>query len=149
MWLNTIGGTIFYSLGGVPFWIAFSVGVLDWSVSLILIYYGTGWIKSFLGKREMTKFLIQRWTQLRERIPKITTEKKRIRQRKKVNWLMKRGGWILIMMNFIPFLPALSIAIIIAVKMVKMKHGLFYLLLGNFFRCLIYCLTIYYLIPSP
>jgi len=143
---NGWGGITTYRFLGVPFYITLSFVVLYWSGTLLLTYYGTGWIaKRTMEWKNINNLIgiLKKWWKRAVRILKF---RKRLVE-KSVFWLINQKKWVTIALTFVPYVPQLPTATIIAAKLMKIKYALPILLLGNAFRSLILVATIYQLFP--
>ena len=146
LFFNGWGGVTTYRFLGVPFYITLTLITLYWSGTLLLTYYGTGWVTRRMTKRKSINSLIKilrKWWGKVMRNPKF---RKRLTE-KGVFWLINQKKWVVLALTFIPYVPQLPTITIIAARLMKIKHALPILLLGNAFRTFVLVATIYQLFP--
>jgi|GEM_PF-5795772 len=146
MILNGWAAVIYWNLQGIPFWQATISLTTYWSITLIFTYWITNPIILFLKK---IFYFLKKWEPLGVLIDKILKKIKGFGlnieiKEKTINWLIKRKGIVIGILTFIPYIPELPTATIIAARIVKMKYGLAILLAGNAFRVFILCYTVYW-----
>ena len=164
MWLEILGGLAsmiiyplvgigFYRLAGIAFGITFSILVVREIVYLILAYYGfSGALTSKPFKKLINWIaLIVLGQKIKLKLDEVVGDYKQRRNNKKhesisnkkiVNWILDHNRTALIL-SFIPFVPWLPTSSIIAVRLTKIKYGLFLLCLSTLFRAFVCCLLIY------
>jgi len=140
MVLNGWAAVIYWRVHGVPFWIATLMLTAYWSLTLALTYFGTGWSIKALKKWGPSKTLIEKWKEI-NRIYKANPLPRR--SERLVRWLSRKKGWIVFSLTFIPYVPELPTATIVAARTMKLRYALPILLIGNAFRVLILCCTVY------
>lgn len=147
LFFNGWSGVTTYRFLGVPFHITLALITLYWSGTLLLTYYGTGWITKRMTEWKSINSLIKilkKWWKKAIRVQKI---RKRLTERG-VFWLINQKKWVVLVLTFIPYVPQLPTITIIAARLMKIKHALPILLLGNAFRTFILVATIYQLFPT-
>lgn len=147
-WSNDLAGLILYYLKGVPFWILILLTIVKWSIFVLLAFYGTGWIFRRIEKFPRTKLFIERASQrINGLSQRIYHRDKENLHNKSVVWLLERKEWIVVLLAFVPYVPVIPTAVIVVVRLMKIKHGLFFLLLGSALKATVFCLTIHNLLP--
>ena len=138
---NTILAASLFWKGETFFWITVSA-IVGWtSLTLVITYFGTEWIKKWVKNQRFLKDAYNRIYALYSQNGfKIRNDKK---QKQINNWLVKRKDWIVIVLGFVPFVPWLPTGVIVTTKILGIKNGLMHLLLGNFFRNWIVCFSVY------
>ena len=147
LFFSGIGGVTAYRLMGVPFHITLIFVTLYWSGTLLITYYGTGWIVKKIKKWESVNIFINSSKKWWEKKIRVLSKRKRFRE-KAVLWLTEQKEWVVLLLTFIPYVPELPTITIIAARLMKIKYALFFLLLGNFFRTFILVATVYQFLPS-
>ena len=140
MILNGWAATIYWRIHGVPLWTATLMLTAYWSLTLVLTYFGTGWVIKVLKKWGPSENLIER---LKETNRIYKTNPLYRKNRRLVKWLSRKKGWIVFSLTFIPYVPELPTATIVAARAMKLRHALPILLIGNAFRVSILCCTVY------
>ena len=150
--VNDIAGVVFYHLSGIPLIITVGIITVKWSLFLLLIFYGIEYVAIYLKRWRAAKAIIALIEKVSVEINGNTVEiygkRKRKTRRKLTGWFVERKEWIVLSAGFIPYVPILPTAVIIAVRLMRIRYGLFFLLLGNAFKATAFCLAIYSLIPS-
>ena len=136
-------GISFYYLRGVPFlWIVILISV-KWVLGMLLIFYATSWLV-----KNIRKFLFVEKIEARHRkLFKIFPPKKD-KENKTLNWILKRKNGMVIFLSFVPYSNLLGIATIVAVRTLKIKYGIFILLVATVFKALVFCFTFQYFFQS-
>ncbi|HDJ30585.1 MAG TPA: hypothetical protein ENF31_01340 [bacterium] len=144
---NGIGGVTAYRLLGIPFHITFFIVTVYWSCTLLLTYYGTGWIAKRIRKWKYINILISSATGWWRQKMVLLQSQERLRE-KCILWLVKQKEWVVMVLTFVPLIPELPTITIIAARLMKIKYALPILLTGNLFRTFVLVATIYQLLPS-
>lgn len=144
---NGLGGVTTYRLLGVPFHTTLAFVTLYWSGTLLLTYYGTGWIAERTTKWESINSLIKILKKWWRKVIRTLKFRKRLIERG-VFWLINQKKWVTLALSFIPYVPQLPTITIIAARLMKIRYALPILLLGNAFRTFILIATIYQLFPA-
>ena len=140
MVLNGWAAVIYWRVHGVSFWLATLMLTAYWSLTLTLTYFGTGWLIKVLKKWGLSKSLIEKLKEI-NRIYRANPLSRR--NGRLARWLSQKKGWIVFSLTFVPYVPELPTATIVAAKAMKLRHALPILLIGNAFRVLILCCTVY------
>ena len=143
---NGIGGVLTYRLLGVPFHITLAFVTIYWSGTLLLTYYGTGWIAKRLVKRKSIKDLIKTLRKWWEKATRTLRFRKKLTERG-ILWLINQKGWIVLALSFVPYVPQLPTMTIIVTRLMRLRWGLPILLIANAFRTFILVATIYQISP--
>jgi hypothetical protein len=142
MWLHPEITVTFWAKAGVPIWQTFIYVVLWTSLTLTITYYGVGLAERWLINTGITKEITIKkwrgWWQSRNNNFKTAGPKKRV-----INWLGRQKNWIILACGFVPFVYGLPAAVIVTVKVLKIRNGLLILFIGNVFRSGIICVSIY------
>lgn len=144
---NGLGGVTTYRLLGVPFHITLAFVVIYWSGTLLLTYYGTGWIAKRVARRESINNLIKTLKKWWGKATKTLKFQRKLTERG-VFWLINQKNWITLALSFMPYIPQLPTMTIIAARLMKIRRALPILLIGNAFRTFILVVTIYKLFPT-
>jgi len=139
MVLNGWAAVIYWRIQGVSFELAFLMLTVYWSFTLLLTYFGTGWIIDILKKWSLTKELSIKIAEFRKMNPLYN------RRDGIIDWLTRRKTSIIFILAFIPCIPEIPTLVIIATRIIKIKHGLSILLAGNIFRVFVLCYAVYFL----
>lgn len=139
MVLNGWAAVIYWRIQGVSFELAFLMLTVYWSFTLLLTYFGTGWIIDILKKWSLTKELSIKIAEFRKINP-LYNQREGI-----IDWLTRRKTSIILILAFIPCIPEIPTLVIIATRIIKIKHGLSILLAGNIFRVFVLCYAVYFL----
>lgn len=142
MVINGWAAAIYWKLQGIPFWQATVTLTIYWSFTLLLTYQLTGGAIGLLKKWEPFKVLLEKISEKIKKIKWLDSIKEK--REKMINWLIKRSGLAISILTFIPLLPELPTATIIAARTIKMKGALIILLLGNAFRVFVLCYAVYW-----
>ena len=142
MVLNGWAAVIYWKIQGIPFWQATVILTIYWSFTLLLTYQLTGGAIGLLKKWEPFRVLTERISEKTKKIKRINSIKEK--REKAINWLIKRSGLVISILTFIPLVPELPTATIIAARVIKMKGALIILLLGNAFRVFVLCYAVYW-----
>jgi len=146
MWPSPLATIALWAKGGVPLWQTIAYVVFLTSISLSFTYFGTGWLESWVIKRGWIK--------------RTTIEKWRAWQRKRNNsfqmnglngevnhkikkWLIPQKDWKILACGFIPFVPLVPSIVIVVTKLLEIRNGFVFLILGNIVRSIIVCCCIY------
>lgn len=142
MWPHPGTTIILWAKGGVPVWqTILYVGIMT-SASLTLTYFGTGWLQKFLIRKKILK---ESTIKKLQNLWPLTNGNGNSRITKKItNWISRQKIWLILICGFIPFVPILPTAVIIAAGLLKIKYSYPVLLLGNILKTVIICYTIYY-----
>ncbi len=151
---DDMAGMAFYALRGLPWSITFSLFAIKWLLGLLVIFYGTGRILTWLKQHRAHGAAKERLKDSREdrwvNYPKRKQEELKL---KITEWLSQRKKWIIILAFLpipVPYLGALiGVAIIALVRAMEIKYGLFFLVLTTVLKALLLCSFIYYLVPWP
>jgi hypothetical protein len=130
-----------WAKAGVPIWQACSFAVLWTSGVLLLAYFGVGWLKRLIKKVPLAVKLMEKVENWYRKYGSVLENKKSYK--KTSGWLIQQKNWIVLGCGFIPFVYGLPAAVIVAAKLMEIKHALFFLVLGNVFRNTIICYLIY------
>jgi len=148
--INDWMGLSFYHAMSVPLWLMAAIDTIKGIVFLLLVFFGTGWIVTLLGKCGLVKAIFDKIIYL---ISQAGENSYRTRRRKfnekAVHWFLIRKEWMVLTAAFVPWVPVLSTIVIVAVRLMRIRHGLLFLLLATVFKALVLCWTIYYLFPLP
>ena len=142
MVLNGWAAAIYWKIQGIPFWQATATLTIYWSFTLFFTYQGTGFAINRLKKWEPFRVLLERISEKAKKNKRLSSIKEK--REKMINWLIERSGLAISILTFIPLLPELPTATIIAARAIKMKGALIILLLGNAFRVFVLCYAVYW-----
>lgn len=132
-------GISFYYLRGIPFWwIAILISV-KWVLEMLLIFYATSWLVKKIRKFLFVEKIQSKFRGLFDILPP-----KKDKENKTLSWILKRKNWIVIFLSFVPYSNLLGIATIVAVRTLKIKYGIFILLVATVFKALVFCFTFQY-----
>lgn len=140
MILNGWAAAIYWRTSGVPLWQATLMLTAYWSFTLMLTYFGTGCIMKVLKKWSLVKTLAEKSKEIK-RIYKTNPFYRK--NRELVKWLSRKKGWIVFSLTFVPYVPELPTATIITARAMNLRYALPILLIGNAFRVLMLCYTVY------
>jgi len=141
---NGLGGVTAYRLLGVPFYVTLTFVSIYWSGTLLLTYYGTGWLARIITKWESIDNLIKILKKWWKKATRALKFRKKLTERG-VFWLINQKSWVTLALSFIPYIPELPTITIISARLMKIRHALPILLIGNAFRAFILVATIYQL----
>ena len=142
MILNGWAVIIYWRLQGFSFWLSFAMLTTYWSLTLLLTYFGTGWLVKTLSKWKITKESIESF---QKTIKKYNNKNPLNRRKKKIiECLSEKKAWIVYSLSFVPFVPELPTITIAAARIMKLKYALPILLAANAFRVAMLCIVIYY-----
>jgi hypothetical protein len=133
------GGVIFFAIRGIPFWFTFLLLGIYGTIIIFVIFYITDWVIKQLQGWPVTRNLIR----IGNRVNNVSLSQKT------KSWLTKRKEWIVLGLNFVPYVPILPVATIAAARIMQIKYALPILIFGNLIRSLALCLIVYYKIVGP
>jgi hypothetical protein len=142
MVLNGWAVIIYWRLQGIPFWISLGMLTTYWSFTLLLTYFGTGWLIDILTKWRISRESIDSLQKTIKRYKKKNPFNKR--KKKIIECLLKKKAWIVYSLSFVPFVPELPTMTIAAARIMKLKHAIPILLAANAFRVSMLCIVVYY-----
>lgn len=143
----------FWHRAGYPLWLTFILLSLHTSLTITLVFYGTGWIKNSGKIRRTGNAILGQFKKITDRLafrfPFLEKIKKFYGNLvDKTTKILHRGGiFIIFIASCIPFVPVIPTAAAAAAKLVGIKHGLIVILLGTAIRNILVILGIYYGIP--
>lgn len=153
IFLEPDAAVFFWYRAGYSFWLTYALLSLHTSITITLVFYGTGWIKhsgkirqasnGVLGKiKKITGGLMSRF-QFLKKLGKFYHSLV-----DKSTKILQRGGiFVIFIASCIPFIPVIPTAAAAAAKLIEIKHGLLIILLGTAIRNILVVLGIYYGIP--
>ncbi len=140
------GAIIFWASRGVPFWQNFLFAISWTSLTMVITYYGTEVMVNQFKKWWVPKILIEKWQkEIVARRNDFQKEEGLFSERTKI-WLSRQKRLIILFLAFFPythFIPGFGSTIIITVRLLKVRHGIVILALGNAFRWAIITYHIY------
>lgn len=142
MVINGWAAVIYWKLNGIPFWQSTLFLTIYWSLTLLITYWFTGGVLDLLKKWEPFGVLSQRISEKTKKFKRLNLAREK--RQNAIKWLIQRNNLIIGILTFIPLVPELPTLTIIAARIVKMKHALIILLLGNAFRVLVLCFSVYW-----
>jgi len=133
------GGVIYFAINGIPFWLTLLILNIYGTFLILAIFHATDWLMTQWARFHFSNNV----SNFKNRITNISPSTHAR------NWLIKRKSWIVLALNFVPFVPVLPLATTAAARIMKIKYALPILILGNFARSLALCLMVYYKIAPP
>lgn len=143
---NSYAGLIFCYENGVALWIPALTIVVKSIFYLLVAFYGTSFIIKHLEKwPRVIRFF--RWFNRtwNHAFRKGRKTKKKI-NKETTGWLLKRKRWFVLSLGFVPYLPVISTAVVIAVRIMEIRRGLLILMIASVFKSLLICFTFYHLL---
>ncbi len=146
MWPSPLATTVLWAKADVPIWQTILYVASLTSISLSLTYFGTGWLEEWIIKRGWVKrTTIEKWrnrsNHFNDSLPANGLGKETGNKIKK--WLIPREDWQILACGFIPFIPILPTIVIVVARLLEIKKGFLFLIIGNFFRTAAVCYAIY------
>jgi hypothetical protein len=141
MWLHPEVTVGLWSKAGVPIWQTYLYTTLWTSATLIVTYFGAGWLKNWLCRQRLVREVI-RLIEKQSLGNSIRAENSKHHKRI-LNLLVRQKNWLILVCGFIPFVYGLPAAVIVATKLMNIKYALPFLLAGNIFRNGMICFLVY------
>ena len=146
MWPSPLTTITLWAKAGVPLWQTIFYVVLLTSISLSFTYFGTGWLENWVIKRGLVKRTTiekwRAWQRKRNNSFQMNGLSEEVNHRVK-KWLIPKKDWKILACGFIPFIPLVPTIVIVVTKLLEIRNGFPFLILGNIVRNVIVCYFIY------
>lgn len=128
-----------YLAWGIPFWTVVGIAIVKSMISTSFLYFGTGWIVELMKKRRFSRRILFYWKVARDRSNNNTIKPGKHIAKKILSWLLKERRYVLLVASFLPIVPVLPHAVIIAFRLMRIKYGLPILFVGIILKSIIAC----------
>ena len=137
--VSPLTGTGVYLASGIPFWTVASIVIIKSVVYTIFFYFGTGWIVELMKKQQFFRRVLFYWEIARDYLSNRNQKSDRHITKRILRWLLRERRWIVILASFVPVVPFLPSAVILAFRLMQIKWGLFILIIGIILKSIIAC----------
>lgn len=147
--VNSLAGMGLYLTWGISFWTVVSIAIAKSVVFTSFLYFGTGWIVKLMKKRQILRRVFFYWEIAWDYLNNSNSKPGRHIVKKILHWLKKERQCIVFVASFVPIVPILPHATIVAFRLMRVRWGLPILFLGIIFKSIISCWILSQAVPYP
>lgn len=139
--LSPEAAVIMWYQAGTSIWIAYTITVFITSLGIAAVFCGAGFLREHGFWRNASQLI----SSVFQKIPAIRffLEGEDKLENQAVGWLVHRRAIVIFILALLP-VPILPAAITVAVRLMNIRHGLFFLLTINAIRGFLFALGVYY-----
>jgi len=147
--INGPSGIGLYLASRIPFWIVVAIAFAKSLLFMVCLFYGTTWVVERIRIWRFSNLLLSGWQGMQKRLVNNNLRPDKHLAKKILTWLLQERQWIVILASFVPVVPFLPTASIIAIRVMRVKWGLPILILGIIFKSIIFCWILSPVAPHP